>query len=128
MSRDSSAEFSFATDQPLCAVTFIWDYYQLLIGTFMFSIYSHPRVQKGGEVLGKDDARFRDSLCAQIGSNVVNTSYSKDELILCFSNDVRIIISLRKADRVGDGPESLEVSDSTGSFIVEGDSSPAPAT
>ena len=123
MEESSTAEFSFLVDLQLCAVTFIWDYYQFLIGTYTLSVYAHPSIQRHDKSsLAKDDPGYRDALCAQIGSGVVDARYSRSNLELCFKDGTRFLLSMRKEDRIGGGPESLVVSDPKGTLIVEGDS------
>lgn len=115
--------FQFLVGQPVCAVTFIWDYYQLVIGTYIVSIYAHPVLLVDGDKWHKDKPGYADRLRDLIGKNVLQTQNDEDSLSLWTDDDVQITISFRSEDRVSKGPESLTVSDANGfTFLVEGDS------
>ena len=113
--------FAFLVGLKLAAVTFIWDYYQLLIGTEGLSVYSHPSVQFHHRTLKFGDVGYRDALCERIGSEVVNVGESATELTIEFGDGTRFLISFRAEDRIGDGPESLVARDG---MLVVGDSAP----
>jgi hypothetical protein len=119
-SADTDA-FGFLVGLKLCAVTFILDYYQLLIGTEGLSIYSHPKVQFPHRVLRFGDAGYRDALCERIGAEVVNARDTHAELTIEFNDGTRFVISFRPEDRVGGGPESLVAQNG---MLVVGDSIP----
>lgn len=121
-STDADA-FAFLVGLKLCAVTFIWDYYQLLIGTEGLSIYSHPKVQFPHRVLGFGDIGYRDAMCERIGAEVVNAQDTDSQLTIEFNDGTRFLISFRPEDRVGAGPESLVAQNG---MLVVGDSTPDP--
>ena len=114
--------FEFLEGQPLCAVTFIWDYYQVLIGTDGLSIYSHPQVDMDGRRISQVDSGYRDVLCSLIGHKVRKAVSDDTELVISFDNEVRMIISFRSGDRIGGGPESLVAGNAQGNILVVGDS------
>ena len=111
--------FAFLVELKLAAVTFIWDYYQLLIGTEGLSIYSHPLVQFHHRVLKFGDVGYRDALCERIGAAVVNAQSTEQELTIEFDDGTRFLISFRAEDRIGGGPESLVAQNG---MLVVGDS------
>jgi hypothetical protein len=113
--------FAFLVGLKLSAVTFVWEYYQLLIGTEGLSIYSHPKVQFHHRTLGFGDAGYRDALCERIGAEVINAIDTDAELAIDFSDGTRFLISLLPEDRVGGGPESLVAQNG---MLVVGDSIP----
>jgi len=114
--------FGFLIGLKLCAVTFIWDYYQLLIGTEGLSIYSRPKIQFLHRMLHFGDAGYRDALCERIGAEVVNARDTNEELTIEFSDGTHFVISFRQEDRVGGGPESLVAQNG---MLVVGDSVPS---
>ncbi len=122
ISKDSGGAFEFLVGLKLCAVTFILDYYQVLIGTEGLSIHSHPIVQLGEITLVHGDSGYRDALCDRIGSDVVNATDTENELTIDFSDGARFIVSFLAEDRVGGGPESLVAQDG---MLVVGDSEPS---
>jgi hypothetical protein len=111
----------FLLGQKLCAVTFVWEYYQFLVGTNTLSIYSHPQVFHGAMRVKHRDIGFRDALCARIGSTISRADSTADILVLEFSDNARIEISLHAEDRIGHGSESLVISDPAGGMMVIGD-------
>lgn len=113
--------FAFLSGLKLAAVTFIWDYYQLLIGTEGLSVYSHPEVQFHHRILRYSDPGYRDALCERIGAEVVNVRDTDTELTIEFNDGTRFLISFRAEDRIGGGPESLVAQNG---MLVVGDSVP----
>jgi hypothetical protein len=120
----STEAFKQLIGNKLCAVTFIWDYYQLLIGLDGLSIYSHPRIRLGEKWIKHTEGSYRDALCERIGIEVVAVSDDDDGMLIEFKDETGIAISFLAADRIGDGPESLVASNHQGNLLVVGDSEP----
>lgn len=118
--RKGDGAFQYLVGLPLSAVTFIGDYYQLLFGSEVLSIYSHPVVQTSNKRSFRfSDQGYRDSLCEGIGRKVVDAGDTANELTIQFDDGVRISVSLRAEDRIGGGPESIVAQ---GGMLVVGDS------
>jgi hypothetical protein len=113
--------FAFLIGLKLVAVTFIWDYYELLIGTEGLAIYSHPVVQFHHRNLRYGDPGYRDALCERIGAQVVTVQETDTDLTIAFNDQTRFLISFRAEDRIGGGPESLIAQNG---MLVVGDSIP----
>ena len=121
----STGAFDQLIGSELCSVTFIWDYYQLLIGADSLSIYSHPKVKVSGKWVVNTDSEYRNVLCGRIGVKVLAIYDDDQQLSLMFEDETEFAISFLPEDRVGGGPESLVFSDSHGSLLVVGDSQPS---
>lgn len=121
----STGAFDQLIGNKLCAVTFIWDYYQLLIGTDGLSIYSHPKVRLAEKWIEHTESGFRDALCERIGTEVTVVSDNAEGLLIDLDDDTSIAISFLPIDRIGDGPESLVASNPQGNLLVVGDSEPS---
>lgn len=115
--------FAFLTGKTLAAVTFVWNYYQLLIDTETLSIYSDPLVFHLDKVHKRSDPGHRDAICGRIGAKVVRVSSDDDYLELEFSDGARFSISFKPEDRVArELQESLVVTNPQGNIMVVGDS------
>jgi hypothetical protein len=115
--------FAFLRGKTLAAVTFVWNYYQLLIDTETLSIYSDPVVAHLDKVHRRSDAGYRDAICGRIGAKVVRVSSDDDHLELVFSDGATLGISFKPEDRVArELQESLVVTNPQGNIMVVGDS------
>jgi len=115
--------FAFLVGKNVAAVTFIWNYYQLLIDTETLSIYSNPVVSHRGKISKSGDPGYRDALCARIGTRVVRDASDDHHLELEFSDGATLHISFKSEDRVAPAlQESLVVTNPNGSILSVGDS------
>ncbi|CAK7039262.1 hypothetical protein [Saezia sanguinis] len=101
--------------EKLNSVNFVQDYFQLVIGTYILSIFSKITLhtQDGDVVCGQNN--FRDTLCKTIGKTVLECSEDKKGLIIKFSGNISFEISFLEKDT--DIPEFLEMMDKNG-FII----------
>jgi hypothetical protein len=117
--------FEFLTGKVLTAVTFVWNYYQLLLDTDTLSIYTNPAVIYEGKVSTLSNPGYRDALCARIGARVIRAINKRAGLSLEFSDGSSFEISLEAADRVTpELQESLLVMNPNGTILSVGDSEP----
>ena len=114
--------FDHLIGEKLSAVTFVWEYYQLQIGTTTLSIYSHPEVHVGHKRFAHGAQGYRDALCERIGSEVADVIDTDQELIINLKGDAKLLVSLLPKDRVAGGPESVVATNPQGNMIVIGDS------
>jgi hypothetical protein len=118
--------FAFLEGKTLSAVTFIWNYYQFLIGTETLSVYSDPIVLIGPTRIALNNPGYRDALCDMIGKQAVRAVSDDDHLELRFNNGNAIYVSFRPEHRVArELQESLVATNPEGSVIVIGDSEPS---
>lgn len=120
--QNSSEAFDQLVGLKLCAVTYIWDYYQLLIGTEELTVYSHPKVRLDRRWIEHSESGYRDALCERIGAEVLAVSDDDAGMRMEFSDGTTVAISFRPEDRVSGGPESLIWSNPQGALLVVGDS------
>lgn len=118
---ESSGTFGHMIGSPLCSVTFIWSYFQFVIGSETMSAYTAPIVEDSGKLIGHLDDGYRDALCAEIGKKVVNVSDNKFGMLLRFEDGVQFRISFLAKNRIVAGPESLVLSNQQGEIVVVGD-------
>ena len=78
--------FTRLIGQPLCAVTFIWDYYQALIGNETLSIFTHPKVTVGDRIMLVGMPGYRDALCGRIGKRTVGFDRRREQVSLRFDD------------------------------------------
>jgi hypothetical protein len=114
--------FDHLIGEKLAAVTFVWEYYQLLIGTTTLTMYAAPTVQLGSAVFSQHTPGFRDALCQRVGAEVRDVIDTDQELSLELSDGGSVNVSLRPRDRVGGGSESLVATGPDGQITVIGDS------
>lgn len=120
---DDDDAFAFLVGKNVAAVTFVWNYYQLLIDTETLSIYSNPVVSHRGKVSKRGDPGYRDALCARIGTRVVRGASDDHHLEIEFSDGAMFHISFKPQDRVApELQESLVVTNPNGSILSVGDS------
>lgn len=105
----------------LASVTFIWNYYQVVIGVAGLSFFSDPAVLQGNRWLRHEDTGFRDALCSLIGQAVVDVHDNEDGMTIFFANSHRIHVSFRSEDRIGGAPEALDMSVDGVPLVVVGD-------
>lgn len=118
----SSGIFDHLIGSSLCAITFIWNYFQFLIGTETISVYSAPIVHAHGKTFSYLDAEYRNALCAEIGKRVIGICDDQAGMTLKFDGGVEFSISFLPEDRIVTGAESLVMSNSQGEIVVVGDS------
>ena len=121
MSTENSGAFDHLIGCKLSAVTFIWDYYQFIIGIDVLSVYAHPDVILNGKSVNHIDDGYKNALCMPIGHEVSNISDSDENLLVKFKSGIEFLISLKGSDRISGGPESLVLSAPDGISIVVGD-------
>lgn len=126
--ENDNADDAFATliGQDFAAVTFIWNYYQFLIGIDTLSIYCNPLVSFRGKTHRKGDPEYRDALCARIGSTVAYVLSDEGHLEFTLSDGSVIYISFSPEERVDPAlQESLVLTNPNGNIISVGDSKSA---
>jgi hypothetical protein len=101
----------------LSSVEFVMDYVQLHFSGSTLTVDGSPEVREGHAVYRVNDPGYRDALCRRIGVLVRHVEvHEEKELVLSFSDDCSVHISLRAEDRVG--AESATFSSTTGGFWV----------
>jgi|SRR5215471_5952526 len=121
-SPQKNGAFDHLVGQRVAAVTFIWEYYQLLIGTETLTIYAHPQIVVANQTIAHGDPGYRDTLCERIGAEAIETVDTDEQLAIALSDGSRILVSFRPEDRVSGGPESLVATNPKGRLMVVGDS------
>lgn len=120
---DAGDAFAFLVGKKVAAVSFVWNYYQLLIDTETLSIYSNPVVNYRGKVSKSGDPGYRDALCDRIGTRVAREASDDHHLELEFSDGAILHISFKPKDRVApELQESLVVTNPNGNILSVGDS------
>jgi hypothetical protein len=101
----------------LSSVEFVMDYVQLHFCGSTLTVDGSPEVHEGHAVYRASDSGYRDVLCRRIGVVVRHIEvHEEKELVLSFSDDCSVHVSLRAEDRVG--AESATFSSATGGFWV----------
>jgi hypothetical protein len=95
----------------LSSVEFVRDYIQLRFDGPTLTAYTAPVLVVDANRIAFGEPGFRDSMCAQIGTQETDASVEEDHAIkLVFHNGVKVEISLRPADYRG--PEAAMLSNS----------------
>jgi hypothetical protein len=88
------------------SVEFVHDYIQFHFNSAVLSMYTMPSVitaQRG--YLSTVDPGYRDALCSLIGRTFQSVQLDRQQMVINFSADMSVTVSLRDEDYVG--PEAL---------------------
>lgn len=100
----------------LSSVEFVQDYLQLRFDGPCLTAYTHPVVDVATERLSWGVLGYRDRLCDQIGSTVVDAWANEAEVSVGFESGAVISVSLRDEDY--NGPEALQFTGEDGTVWV----------
>jgi len=90
--------------EELTAVEFVQDYLQLRFDGPLLTLYAWPHVLLSEYSVAFGEPEYRNSLCAQIGEEVVKASLEEGKaLTIEFENGAVLGLSLREEDLDGPG-------------------------
>ncbi|CAN5457473.1 hypothetical protein BH09VER1_BH09VER1_55440 [soil metagenome] len=99
MTTNSSILFGELSGKQLSAVVFVQDYLQLQFDGPTINVTNPLTVKSATGRITSWQSGFRDLLCSQITKIVAAVEHlPKDALIICFSDDSFISVSLRAED------------------------------
>ncbi len=103
---DLNSAIGKLTGRMLSSVEFVQDYLQLRFDGPCLTAYTRPVVNLGPDHIDWGGAGYRDLLCEQIGSTVVDALANEVEVLIRFESGVVVSVSLRDRDYLG--PEAIQ--------------------
>ena len=96
----------------LAAVSFVRDYLQLQFEPGLLNLYAWPAVIRDEVKLELGDSGYRDSICDQIGRQVMHVSNSNDLITFVFSGGATLAVALGQHN--SPTPEAMMFQDEDG--------------
>ncbi|MFZ5904216.1 MAG: hypothetical protein ACOYZ8_11775 [Chloroflexota bacterium] len=94
--------FDILVGTELSSVEFVRDYLQLRFDGPCLNVLTDPVLTIDNKEYKRIDFGFCDRLCQFIGKQVVVATIDKDKILLGFSEERKIVISLKEEDRKTD--------------------------
>lgn len=104
----SDSRIQEVVNEPLSAVAFVHDYVELHFDGKIIRAFGSLMVKHQGQLIGANDAGWRDALCGLIGKHVRDLAFFNDahgRLVVSFENDTDLVVNLIISE--SSGPEVL---------------------
>lgn len=99
VSKDDEKVFDILIGTELSSVEFVRDYLQLRFDGPCLNVITDPVLIISNKEFTRTDFGFCDRLCQFIGKQVTEATIDKDQTLLKFSDESKIVISLKEEDR-----------------------------